>query len=272
MSNSCRDTFDLSGRVAIITGGGGMLGRRHAEALAEFGADVILADVSFEKADAVAKEIATQFGTQVMGIGTDITSKDSIVEMVEQVVARFGKIDILINNAAMTVEHGGTSFGDYFAPFEEYSETLWEAALKVNLTGLFLCTQAVGNVMCKQEKGVIINIASDVGVISPDHRIYEGETFNTPISYCVSKTGVLGFTRYMATYWAEKNIRVNAVSPAGVFNDHAPEFVEKLAHRIPLGRMAHKDEYKGTIVYLASDASSFMTGANLVIDGGRTIW
>src|SRR5262249_43578710 len=160
----------------------------------------------------------------------------------------------------------------YFASFEEYPLDLWESALNTNLTGLFLCTQAVGRAMCRQGKGVVINIASDLSVIGPDHRIYEGENFNTPISYTVSKAAVLGFTRHLATYWAKKNIRVNALSPAGVFDGHAPAFVGKLASRIPMERMASKDEYKGAIVFLASDASSFMTGSNLIVDGGRTAW
>ena len=149
--------------------------------------------------------------------------------MVDQVLDKYGKIDILINNAAMTVEHGGMTGEDYFAPFEDYSESLWELSLKTNLTGMFLCTQAVGKIMIKQRKGVVVNMASDLSLISPDHRIYEGEAFNTPISYAVSKTAVIGFTRYLATYWAQYQIRVNALSPAGMFNGHNPEFVKKLS-------------------------------------------
>ena len=172
---------------------------------------------------------------------------------------------------------GGKGF---FAPFEEYEKDLWQISLDVNLTGTFLITQAIGKIMKSQKRGVIINIASDVAVISPDHRIYEpdehfdykGVPFNTPIAYPVTKAGILSFTRYLATYWAKDGIRVNSISPAGVFRDHDPKFVEQLAFRIPLGRMAFPQELKGPIVFLASDASSFMTGANLIVDGGRTCW
>lgn len=272
MSVQSSDMFDLSGRVAVITGGAGFLGRKHAEAIAEFGGRPVLVDVRADGAADVAKEVVDRFHVAAIGIGADITNPESVQAMTQQIVERFGQIDILINNAAMTVKYGADIRQQYFAPFEEYPLDLWETALKVNLTGMFLCTQAIGRVMGQRKKGVIINIASDVGVISPDHRIYDGEHFNTPISYTVSKTAVLGFTRHLATYWAEKNIRVNALSPAGVFDNHTPAFVEKLASRIPMGRMATPDEYKGAIVFLASDASSFMTGANLIIDGGRTSW
>ncbi|MBI3637449.1 MAG: SDR family oxidoreductase [Candidatus Rokubacteria bacterium] len=216
--------------------------------------------------------IATLAGGRACAVTVDITDPDSVVAMATKVVERYGRIDILINNAAMTVRQGSESGSGYFAPFETYPLDLWEQALHINLTGLFLCTQAVGRVMVRQRRGVILNVASDLSVISPDHRIYEDEKFNTPISYSVSKTAVLGFTRYLATYWAQHNIRVNAISPAGVFDGHKPTFVRKLSSLIPLGRMAAKDEYRGAVVFLVSDASSFMTGANLVVDGGRSAW
>ena len=264
--------FDLSGRVAVITGGAGLLGPKHAEAIAEFGGIPILVDVRTDEGRSSAEELEKRFGLQDIAYEADITDHRSVESMVQRVVGRFGRIDILINNAAMTVKYGGAIREQYFAPFEDYPLDLWERALKVNLTGMFLCTQAVGRVMSQQQKGVVINIASDVGVISPDHRIYEGEGFNTPISYTVSKSAVLGFTRHLATYWAGKNIRVNALSPAGVYDGHTAAFLEKLSWRIPMGRMATPDEYKGAIVFLAADASSFMTGANLIVDGGRTSW
>jgi NAD(P)-dependent dehydrogenase (short-subunit alcohol dehydrogenase family) len=192
--------------------------------------------------------------------------------MVARVLERYGRIDILINNAAMTVKHGGASSEDYFAPFEEYRLDLWNRSLQTNLTGMFLCTQAIGRVMRRAGRGVVLNMASDLSVIAPDHRIYEGEKFNTPVHYSVCKTAVVGFTRYLATYWAKSNIRVNALSPAGVYDNHSPQFVQKLSSLIPLGRMANRDEYRGAVIFLVSDASSFMTGANLVVDGGRSSW
>lgn len=272
VTESVKKLFDLTGRVAVITGGAGMLGLRHGEAIAEMGGIPVLVDLDAERSVTVAEDLQKRFSTEALGIGIDITQKEDVVRMVSTVMERFGHIDILINNAALTMKGRIETAGEFFAPFEEYPLSLWEAALQVNLTGAFLITQAVGKVMVKQEKGVIVNIASDIGVISPDHRIYEGQPFNTPIAYPTTKAGIISFTRYLATYWAKKGIRVNAISPAGVYDNHDPEFVRRLTDLIPLGRMAHKDEYKGAILFLVSDASSFMTGANLIVDGGRTCW
>jgi NAD(P)-dependent dehydrogenase (short-subunit alcohol dehydrogenase family) len=271
--------FDLTDRVAIITGGAGMLGQKHAEAIAEMAGRPVIADLNLEMAEKTADYIRRTFAVESLGVAVDITQKDAVERMVRHVRERWSRIDILINNAAMTVQVGSARRADYFSPFEDYPLDLWREALNVNLTGAFLCTQAVGKVMCEQRSGVILNIASDVGVISPDHRIYRpdsqgypGVNFNTPIAYATTKAGLISFTRYLATYWADKNIRVNALSPAGVYNDHDPGFAKKLSQCIPLGRMAHKDEYKGAVIFLVSDASSFMTGANLIVDGGRTAW
>jgi len=264
--------FDLTNRVALITGGAGMLGVQHAEAIAEMGGIPVLVDLDGERARQAAEGVCERTGGECYSAQMDITDAEHVKRAVAEVLKRSQRIDILINNAAMTVKGGGDRYADYFAPFEEYPQPLWEEALRINLTGAFLVTQTVGKVMCDQQRGSIINIASDVGLISPDHRIYEGESFNTPIAYAVSKAGLISFTRYLATYWADKGIRSNALCPAGVYNDHDPRFVEKLASRIPLARMAHRDEYKGAIIFLASDASSFMTGASLVVDGGRTSW
>ena len=268
---NARTLFDLTGHVALITGGAGLLGVKHAEAIAEMGGIPVLADIDGLRAEEAADKIKLGTGVGCYAVQVDITDSGQVYSVVRQVVERSGRIDILINNAAMTVR-GGESHEDYFAPFEFYPQGLWEEALRVNLTGMFLVTQSVGNVMCTQKKGVIVNIASDVGLISPDHRIYASENFNTPISYAVSKAGMINFTRYLATYWADKNIRVNALCPAGVYHNHDPRFVEKLVYRIPMARMAHDDEYKGAIIFLVSGASSFMTGATLIVDGGRTSW
>lgn len=272
MTEPWKRLFDLSGRVAIITGGAGLLGREHAESITEFGGIAVIADIRSVDAEKVASAINAARPGQALAVSVDITDKASVDEMVRRVVEQYGRIDILINNAAFTIRHGHALGKEYFAPFEDYPVELWETALKTNLTGMFLSTQSVGRVMMQQRRGVVLNVASDVSLISPDHRIYEGEAFNTPISYAASKTAVLGFTRYLATYWAKYNIRVNAISPAGVFDEHTPAFVEKLSSLIPLGRMAARDEYRGAVLFLVSDASSFMTGSNLVVDGGRTCW
>ena len=272
-----RAAFSLAGRVAVITGGAGMLGRRHAEAIAEMGGVPVVLDLDAERCEEAAAHVRAHAGGDAMALAADITDRAAVRAAVAQVLARYGRVDILVNNAAMTVKGGGGAFDDYFAPFEEYPEALFERALKITLPGALLVTQAVGAAMVERGSGVVVNIASDVAVISPDHRIYQGMTyggkpFNTPVAYSMSKAALLAFTRYLATYWAPRGIRVNALSPAGVYDDHDAAFVERLANLIPLRRMAHKDEYKGALIFLCSDASSFMTGANLIVDGGRTAW
>ena len=278
-SNTLPELFDLTGRVAIVTGGAGMLGLRHAEAIAEAGGTPVLADLSPEALEAGVERLRERTGVDAVAVEVDISSRDGVQGMVADVLGELGRIDILINNAALTVRGGSEMLDGYFAPFEDYPLELWQRALDVNLTGTFLVTQAVGRVMVEQRRGVVLNIAAVYGMVSPDHRIYEGilnqyggQAFNTPISYSATKAAILNFTRYLATYWADKGIRVNSFSPGAVFDEHDETFVRNLTSRIPLARMAHKDEYKGAILFLVSDASSYMTGTNLVVDGGWTSW
>lgn len=277
--SSVKRQFDLSGKKIVITGGAGFLGLHFAEALAEMGGTPILLDVD---PTAVEKGIEhlKRLHFSCDGFCADLSDKKQVEKVVQDILGRYPAIHVLINAAAFAMKNMQEGGEGFFAPFEEYDEGLWRMVLDVNLTGTFLITQAVGRIMREQKQGVVINIASDVALISPDHRIYEpdarfdykGVPFNTPIAYATTKSGILSFTRYLATYWAKYGIRVNAFSPAGVYRGHDPKFVEQLAFRIPMGRMAFPQEYKGPIVFLASDASSFMTGANLVVDGGRTIW
>jgi NAD(P)-dependent dehydrogenase (short-subunit alcohol dehydrogenase family) len=276
---SARDLFDLTGRVAIVTGGAGMLGVEHAEAIAEAGGIPVLADLRQDAIDDALERIRATTGVEGFGVRTDVARQEDVEELVRQVDERFGRIDILVNNAALTVKGGSERLEGYFAPFEDYPLDLWRRALDVNLTGTFLCTQAAGRVMKRAQRGVVLNIAAVYGMVSPDHRIYEGianqyggPAFNTPISYSTTKAGILNFTRYLATYWARDGIRVNSFSPGAVYDEHDPAFVDNLTLRIPVGRMARRDEYRGVILFLVSDASSYMTGANVVVDGGWTSW
>jgi NAD(P)-dependent dehydrogenase (short-subunit alcohol dehydrogenase family) len=272
--------FRLDGRVALVTGGAGLLGRRYCEALLEAGARVVIGDIDGAAAEVLAAELDP---TNALGVQLDVTDEGSTQNTVQQAVKRFGRLDILVNNAALTVRGGSErlSPADYFAPVEDYKKNVWDQAIAVNLTGMLLCAQAAGRQLLEQNPsgGVIVNIASTYGVVAPDQRLYEGvkspyaeATFNTPVSYAVTKTAVLGLTRYLATYWGRKNIRVNALTPHGVFDNHDDAFVQNFVYRSPLGRMARNDEYRGALLFLVSDASSYMTGANLIVDGGWTIW
>ncbi len=270
---------DLTGRVAVITGGAGLLGLQHASAIMEAGGTPILVDLRADAAKEAAAALKDAYKKEAAGFGADITDPAAVAALARTVQKRFGRVDILINNAALTVKGGSGDAERYFAPFESYPLHYWEAALKVNLTGAFLVTQAFGKLMARRRRGVILNIASDVGNISPDHRIYEGvvnphtkKPFNTPLAYATSKAALINFTRYLATYWAPRGLRVNCLSPGGVFQGHEGRFLKQLTHRIPLGRMARFDEYKGAVLFLVSNASSYMTGANLIVDGGRTCW
>lgn len=278
-SRSVKEQYNLEGRVCLITGGSGFLGRQFAEALGEMGGIPVLLDIS-EPALREAKEQVKAFCGRCDAEVVDVASEASLRTAVDAVKARHGRIDVLINNAALTRYSGDADPDAFFAPFENNDDSVWNAGLKVNLTGVMLCCKVVGPIMVAQEYGSIVNMGSDVGVISPDQRIYEpdpetgyaGMPFNTPIFYSVSKAGVIHLTKHLATLWAKHGVRVNCISPAGVYRDHDPGFVKKLTSRIPMGRMAQVNEYKGAIVFLASDASSFMVGHNLIMDGGRTIW
>ncbi|MFH1616278.1 MAG: SDR family oxidoreductase [Planctomycetota bacterium] len=269
--------FELTNRVAIITGGAGMLGRIHAAVIAEAGGWPVIADVNGEQATAVAGGISEKYGVKSLGVKTDITERSDVERLAQRVLEEMGRIDILINNAANNpvVKKDGDNLA---VRFEDFTLEQWNEDISVGLTGAFLCSQVIGKEMAKRGGGVILNISSDLGVIAPDQRLYAQEGLSPenqpvkPVTYSVVKHGIIGLTKYLATYWADHNIRANTLSPGGVYAGQGKEFLEKIRARIPMGRMAEKDEYKGAVLFLVSDASSYMTGANLIIDGGRTCW
>jgi NAD(P)-dependent dehydrogenase (short-subunit alcohol dehydrogenase family) len=277
MGNLKKNLFDLSGRVAVITGGTGLLGQQHAEAIANAGGIPVLADIQVETVDPHSRAWKERFGVSACTIRADITQPKSIKSLLAEILEQFGRVDILINNAANNPKMEKTAEVE-FSRLENFPLKQWESDLSVGLTGAFLCSQIIGSEMAKRKRGVIVNVASDLAVIAPDQRLYRKEGLPNdlqpvkPVTYSVVKTGLVGLTRYLATYWAEAGIRVNAISPGGVYNNQPDEFVQRLANLIPLGRMAKMDEYQAAILFLCSDASSYMTGTNLVIDGGRSSW
>lgn len=273
---SVLDSFRLDGRVIIITGGAGLLGREYALAISQAGGIPVVADINADNAAKVAKMVASKTGAKTLALRVDVTDKDSVDAMVKQTLKRFGRIDGLVNNAGIDPKFEGSHANTHTNSFEDFPLDLWNQSLSVDLTGMFLCIQAVAPAMLSAGKGSIVNIASTYGLVGPDQRLYQKTDSKAPtykpVIYSVSKSAVLGLTRYLVTYWAGKNIRVNTLTPGGVYNDHDTGFVERYSYRTPLGRMAKKHEYNGAIVFLLSDASSYMTGSNLVVDGGWTAW
>jgi NAD(P)-dependent dehydrogenase (short-subunit alcohol dehydrogenase family) len=276
---SVAKSFDLSGRTAVITGGAGLLGVRHAEAIAEMGGVPVLVDIDGTRAEAVAAEVESKYRCRAIGLSSDITDPGAVSDLLSQVLDRTGRVDILINNAANNPKMDASNSDAILKTrLENFPLELWNRDIAVGLTGAFLCSRVLGNEMARRGKGVIVNVASDLALIAPDQRIYhrpevaEDQQPVKPVSYSVVKHALVGLTRYLATYWANRGVRVNAISPGGVYTGQDDVLVQRLSNLIPLGRMARQDEYKAAIVFLVSDASSYMTGANLVIDGGRTAW
>lgn len=261
--------FGLSGKVAVVTGAAGQLGGEYVRSLLQAGVKVAGFDIWPENPKGRLKEIESE---NFVLSKVDLTKKDSIKKGLEIVIERFGNPTILINNAALDTPPTNSELDT--GPFETYPEQAWEQMMEVNLKAVFLCCQIIGGYMVKTGGGSIINISSIYGVLSPDQRIYgyKEKPFYKPITYSVSKSGILNLTRYLATYWAKKNVRVNTITPGGIFNNQDETFLKNYSNKVPLGRMANADEYNGAILFLASDASSYMTGSNLVIDGGYSSW
>ena len=270
--------FDLTGRVAVITGGAGLLGKEHASIIAEAGGTPILADVREKEAQKTAHEISQKYQVSTLGIGVDITKKKEVIGLFDAIIKKFQRVDILINNAANDPKVSEENQNSNWSRFENFALETWEKDLAVGLTGSFICSQVFGSHMAKQGSGVILNISSDLGIVGPDQRLYEiegkppEEQPVKPVTYSVVKTGIIGLTRYLATYWASSGVRVNAMCPGGIDAGQSMEFKERVHSRIPMGRMAHVDEYHGTVLYMISDVSSYLNGSVLSVDGGRTCW
>ena len=273
-ANSQNDFFGLKGKTAVITGGAGILGKHFSDGLARCGSHVVVVDLNEKEGEMLASDLTRRYGQQCISIACDVSEPASVNSMVDEVVKQFGGIHVLHNNAASK----SLDLEAFFAPFEEYTLDQWREVTKVNLDGMFLVAQAVGKKMVEQNRGgSIIQTASIYGVLGPDPRVYEnsfylGRPINTPAVYSASKAAVIGLTKHLATYWADKNIRVNCLIPGGVESGQNDSFKEKYSNRVPLGRMAQAEEMVGALLYLASDASSYVTGQNIIIDGGLSAW
>jgi len=266
--------FDLTGRTAVVTGGLGILGQQFCRGLAEFNANVVVVDLDKNAATDFANQLIKDYGIKASGIGCDVSKTESVKDMVDSVVSALGSVKILLNNAASK----STDLDAFFAPFEDYSLKEWRKIMAVNIDGMFLVAQAIGNQMVKQGTGgSIIQTASIYGMLASDKRIYEGSFYlnrqiNNPAVYSSSKAAVIGLTRHLAAYWADKGIRVNSLIPGGVESGQNDIFRERYSARVPMGRMARSEELVGAVIFLASDASSYVTGQNIVVDGGLSVW
>lgn len=274
------DKFRVQNKVVIVTGGAGLLGKKHAEAAIEGGGIPVLVDISECAIRSAVETLKGMYGDtcRVEGYNADITKRKDMEQVAESLLEKYGHIDALINNAANNPKVEGNSANMQAIRFENFPISMWLDDISVGLTGSLVCAQVFGSVMARQGKGVILNISSDLGIIAPDQRIYrkegllEDQQMVKPVAYSVIKHGLIGLTKYLATYYAEKGVRANALCPAGVYNGQNDEFLRKLTNLIPMGRMADVEEYKSTILYLISDASSYMTGSTVIVDGGRTCW
>lgn len=274
------EKFDLTGKTALITGGAGLLGIEHAAALLESGAAVVLTDIC-EDSLATAKESLLQNGDagRIYTYVMDVSERNAIKQVAVALSENDVRIDVLVNNAAIDPKVSGDKGVLETSRLENFPVEQWDLQVSVGLTGAFLCSQVFGAAMVRDGKGgVILNIASDLSVFSPDQRLYRKEGLEEdmqpvkPVTYSVIKAGLIGLTRYLATYWADQGVRANALSPGGVFNGQGEEFVQRLTSLIPLGRMANRDEYRAAVQFLSSDASAYLNGQNIVMDGGRSVW
>jgi len=270
--------FKLDGKVVVITGATGLLGRKHAEAVACYGGTPILLDLSQQAVDDFSNELNEKYKVDSIGFAIDITNENAIENNVGQLIKKFGRIDGLVNNASNNPKVEDSKEVN-FSRLENFPLDIWNDDIAVGLTGSFLCAKHYGFAISQNPNGgSIINISSDLGLIAPDQRLYSkdgvdnGKQNVKPVTYSVVKTGLIGLTRYLATYWADKNVRCNAMCPGGVENGQPEEFLKEVSARIPMGRMANASEYQGALLWMLSDASSYLNGAIIPIEGGRTVW
>jgi len=268
-----KNLFRLDGKVALVTGGGGILGKHFCSGLAQYGASVCVTDLNLDAAKETSELIQKHLKIETFPFELDVSDESSVEDVLNRVKYQFGRLDILHNNAATKSK----SLEKFFASVDKYDIDTWDEIMKVNVTGMFTMARGAARIMLKQEKGgSIIQTSSIYGILAPDQRIYEGSQYmgmeiNTPAIYSASKAAVIGLTRYLSTYWAEK-IRVNSLTPGGVSSGQNSLFAEKYSNRVPMGRMAQADDLVGALIYLSSDASAYMTGQNLVVDGGLSAW
>lgn len=266
------DIFSLDNKVAVVTGALGLIGRNHCKALSEAGANIIVCDLNEDECNKFARSLEHKS----IGIGADITVKDSIIIANDSILKQFGRLDILVNNAAINDMFENPQAAAKQSMFENYPLDMWQKSFNVNVTGMFLCSQIFGSVMAERGYGSIINIASTYGIVAPDQSLYKKpdgtQTFFKSPAYPVTKGAVISFTKFLASYWGGKGVRVNTLTPGGVENNQEEYFINNYSNKTPLGRMAQPTDFKGALIFLASDASNYMTGANLVVDGGWTTW
>lgn len=274
MKSEYRPLFELKGKTALVTGGAGFLGRHFSNGLAEFGANVAVVDLDLDRCCEEAKQLEEDHGIRAEGYRCDVSDPESVKKLTKEVSGKFGAIDILLNNAASK----SRDLDEFFAPFEKYSLAQWREIMSVNIDGMFLVAQAVGERMAESGRGgSIIQTSSIYGIMASDKRIYEGSFYlgrqiSNPAVYSASKAAVVGLTRYLAAYWADKGIRVNALVPGGVESGQNEIFKQKYSARIPMNRMARPQEMVGAVLWLASDASSYVTGQSIAVDGGLSAW